>query len=477
MTSFFRLKLIIIVCFASLIGCAVDEASDEDQAPRPLAPLIYTELPELTPAAAAVRERRLMRELVDPSMAVPEGRAGRRVTIRPAHDARALGQLVYDSLIQRDEAAWASTFISAPEYADLVHVEPAQALAVVDELQADSLDVWRTFSLTRASEAPQGGLGALFELRGLELGQGRGMDGKLVDGDKEGAEPVVQYWGNTLTLGLREAPEITFVIQLPKIVHAGTIRRLVMAAPATIDASLSMFVDAGLHLKPELLRSQEYPYPLAVGNFWRYRRYSPDGKGKTALRDNAMGMIEDAESFAASEADEVILEILSVERYHSVRLVRYRRSYNDAELTKREGYWLMTPRALFSCSRLCVRHVGSIDRLVSQLGGAIPLYRFPLRAHDGWGRARGGRASSTPQRVASTPREIEVPAGTFIRALDVHSKAPAPMSDPFVEPRSMTRSFAPGQGVVRREIQGRDRATGEERVIVEELLEARIIMP
>ena len=270
----------VALCAMALALCAGCEgrgqAAARPEAARPLRPLVYTELPELTPRAAAVRERRLKRELIHGSSeGAAWGRLERAQDLPPPHDEEALGRLLFEALMERDEGRWGHAFVSPRSWAALVHVEHEQARAFVDELQADSLATWRLFDIERASEAPQGGLGAVFEFQGLELGQGRTVSGELAEDD----EVVSQHWGNVLRLGLRADEQVSFELRVPKILRVVDRRKdptgqptLAVASPIEASRSLEMFTSAGIHLKPELLRSQEYPLPLAVGNFWRYRR-------------------------------------------------------------------------------------------------------------------------------------------------------------------------------------------------------------
>ncbi len=444
----------------------------------PLQPLIYTELPDVTPEAAALRERRLMRELLDGARVGERWGHLERRAMAPPRDAQALGEALYQALMTQDEALWEHTFVSPEAYARMVRVSPAAALKFTDEVIAQALPTWQLFAIARPSEVPQGGLGEVFSFEGLELGQGRLASGRLSRDD----EPVDQHWGNVLRLGLRDT-DVVFEVRVPKILRVVDRARhpsgepiLALAAPAQASDALKTFIEAGLHLKQELLRSQEYPYPLTVGNFWRYRRFSPgeggapeaQGRPEAAapIDEVALSLEEsDARAFAA---DEVLLEVISLERYGSVRLVGLRESYNDAQLTRLDISWLVTPRRIYACPRDCVRHIEEVGWLLSHMQRETPLLAFPLRAGQRWGR--GERET----QLGAAPEEVEVPAGAFIGCWAISGR-PTASADPFMQVSAQRRLFAAGKGVVRRELRGVLRAETAPSSLVEELVEYRIM--
>src|SRR5690606_26570311 len=115
------------------------------------------------------------------------------------------------------------------------------------------------------SEEPVGGLSARLKLIEFKVGKGRDLAGKLA---KPGAGEVVQHWGNDLRLAVRDTNK-TFVLRVPKIVK--TVNGWKVAAPLELDSTLQIYLESGMHLKPELLTSEHYAYPLEVGNYWKYR--------------------------------------------------------------------------------------------------------------------------------------------------------------------------------------------------------------
>ena len=470
------LRSLWIVAFlgVSCDGAEREEASSPVEA-RPLRPLIYTELPDLTPQAAAVRERRIMRELLHGASTSNGswGALGESAEQPDLHDAEAFGRALTRALLDQDEALWDHLFISPASYARAVHVDLERARDFVDELQAASLKAWSLFHVSRLSEAPEGGLASLIEFRSMTLGQGRTLQGELARED----EPVAQHWGNVLTLGLRHHEEVIFEVRLPKILRVpgspqGASSTLALAAALEPSRRLETFITMGMHLKPELLRSQEYPFPLAVGNFWRYRRYPRDeapGEGEQA-DPMEVALLGEEEQRLDRGPGETLLEIVSVERYEGIRLVTYRLSYDDQELSSKTGHWLVAARAIYDCARACVRHIEDLPWLLDTLNRDVPLYVFPISGQQSWGSSASGLSA----QVARASEQVEVPAGKYNGVYLIELRGERVMRDPFLTISQLRRAFVPGQGVIRQELRGVS-ASGEPRWIIEELIEARIM--
>lgn len=481
-TPLATLALCVALCGAACADTEPDGAAAQPPHPAtPLRPLIYTELPDLTPRAAAVRERRLMRELLEGASQqnAEWGTLRAPQNLPTLSDADAFGRALTHALLTRDEALWAHAFVSPTSYASLVHVQPEHAHQFVDELQGDSASTWNLFHIERASEAPEGGLETLFEFRSMELGQGRTVSGQLATKD----QPVEQHWGNVLKIGLKNA-EVTFELRIPKIVRVVDHDKrpdgqpvLAIAAPIQAATSLEMFIAAGMHLKPELLRSQEYPFPLAVGNFWRYRRFRSDQQPRSNAPTDPMesALLGEEEGNQERGPGETLYEIVAIERYGSVRLISYRISYDDQELSSREAHWLVTPRTIYPCNRACVRHIDKLDWLLDHLQRVAPLYQFPMSLGHAWGKAG---EEAPPARamveVAARAENIEVPAGKFDGATLLTLSSPELLEDPFFTVSSARRHFVQGQGVIKQQLQGVS-ASGEKRAVIEELIEARIM--
>jgi hypothetical protein len=374
----------------------------------------------------------------------------------PPQDEAQLANLFIQALFGTQEARWEDVFVSPQDYARLVRIEPHEARRFVDELLSQASSVWRAFGSELPSELPEGGLSTLFTVEQLRLGAGRTLSGKIATQ----GQPVVQHWGNVLVLKLTNAP-VLFEIHLPKILRLpedqNTPARLAIAGPIRLERRLELFLEAGLHLKPELMRSQEYPYPLSVGNFWRYRRLRPQEK-RIAQSEDERILQELSASEDSFEATEVLQEVLHIERYGPMRLVKLRWSYNDQSLTKIEQSWLVTPRRIYLCQRACLKKIEDLDWLLKQLPHEPALFSFD------------------PSRRSSSrlTRDVEVPAGLFIAAHISSLQKNAAEVDPFIKLSSLERAFAPGRGLVRQQLRGTT-SSGESITIVVELVESRIM--
>ncbi|MFW5968867.1 MAG: hypothetical protein ACOCV2_15180, partial [Persicimonas sp.] len=301
--------ILAVVLAASAAACGGEDTPEKERSSdtaRPLQPLVYTERPDLSSEAAAVREERLMRQLLEGSHA--SGSWGTLDTEKTFDgdqltDAEALGEALFEALIERDEARWDALFIGPDAYADGAGVRDEEARHFVDDIQGQSRALWRSFKPARASEAPTGGLGEIFEFSELELGSARESDG------------FTEHRDNTLELRLTDH-EVTFELVIPTIVrladdeNAPRAGRLAIASPVQTSQKLSTYLQAGLHLKEELLEVREYPYPMAVGNFWRFRRKPAE------LVDGGLEPLDDEEVDIG--ADETLQEVTDVDRFGSM---------------------------------------------------------------------------------------------------------------------------------------------------------------
>lgn len=450
----------------TLLALSACTGEPRAKATPPLQPLIYTELPNLTPEAASVRERRLMRSLLEgaSSQGSSWGRLKRR-TLPATRDAESLGRSLFDALVSRDEALWEHAFVDPEHYSKMVHVRLEEARRFVDELLGKVQPTWNLLEIEHASQSPEGGLRSLLTYQGLELGQGRTVQGKLA----KKHERVEQHWGNVLRVGWRD---VVFEIHVPKILRITNqdgSTTLSVASALRVDPKLQTFIAAGLHLKPELLRSREYPYPMAVGNFWRYRRTQPN---KIVASDPLLDPVTQT-----PDTSEVLLEVLSVERYESMRLIKLRREYNDQELTKQERHWLLTPRRVYACRRECVRKISDWSWLLTHLQTQTPLFQWPLEPGDAWGPdhiPRRRRGAVQRFKVAQSTANLEIQGGVFPNVFTLQSERGVRRTDPFLVRPHVTVDFVVGRGVVRRTLTGKT-PSGEAQTVVEELLESRIM--
>ena len=461
----------LLLLLVGLLAAACEQEAVDWETRQPLRPLIYTELPQLTPQGAQVREERLMRRLVEglSEEEMEEASGARRAKLPAPTSARSFGRLIFHALITQDAFLWEHCFVSPESYAALVHMKLPEAKEFVDNTLGATLPVWAMFQVTRTSEAPGGGLGEVFEFEELMLGPPRLASGQRVDPQDE--DSAQQHWGSVLKLRLKRSPSTSFTLHLPKVVRVPDPRKLktgepllALAEPLEASSRLKTFVDAGLHLKPELLRSQDYPYPLAVGNFWRYRRThtldapgsSPSSPPERGDQAGAWGG-EGASGLGVSEA---LWEIVKIERYDSWRLVEVRQSYNDQDFTEITHHWLVTPKQIYPCSRECIRHVDTLDWLLPYMERTTPAFRFPMPAS--WRRV-----------------DLEVPKGEFVGLVEMPHQAGQAASDPLLTLESSVQYFSPGQGVVKRQLVGTSPlpgSLGPARVVAtEELIESRIM--
>lgn len=467
-----------------MMGCAPDAPEE----PPPLQPLIYTEYPDLTPQGAAVRERRLKRQLVE---GISEGDWGRleqddEATLPRFDEPQALGEAIVEALLERRESLWEHTFISSDDYADLVGVGDASAREFVDNQIGKSLPLWKLFSQRRSSEMPEGGLSERFEFVELKLGSSRTREGAGSDEDSE----IVQYWNNQIVLRNLDA-HVEFELSIPRIFrihgtaeaerepppqedadepHGGdSIFRV--GSEIEVDPTLRTFLDVGLHLKPQLLRPQEYPFPMGVGSFWRYRRYDAD-EGIVDDGDPLDRRLDEGPQGLAAE--EVIVEVREVSRYGPIRLVELLRAYDDRTYTRVRQWWVLTPRRIYDCDSSCREQIDDIGWMLGYFERQVPLMTFPLRRDLSW--AEGGRTvdGEADFSVHHQWHEVQTPAGTFARAYRIEGRAALGSTDPYVTGAGLVRYFAPDRGVISRHLTASEQSK-EDVDVIEELVEYRLM--
>lgn len=463
--------LLLLMVLAAGAGCADSEPTP---AAVPLRPLVYTEHPDLTPEGASVREGRLLRQLrqgaeLSGGWGRLEAEGAREMPL--ISEGEALGEAIFEALTTRDEALWDHLFIAPESYAQLVNVSPEKAHEFVDVQMGGALQTWEIFTPTRSSEGADGGLGELLVLEGLELGEGRTVNGPVARED----ERVVQHWGNVLRLRYAEA-DVVFELRISRIFRVPspqdpTREVLVLASPVEADRRLRTLVALGLHLKPELLRSREYPFPLKEGNFWRFRRYNRAlGQEEVDPLDIAMGGQAAA---GTPRSPEVVMEVLGVEQYGTWRLVHVMRSYEDADFTRAHERWVLTPRRIYVCDTRCQARIDDLSYLLEYFEYQVPIFSFPLEPGQGWGRAGLGVEEGT-FAVDASWHNVETPAGGFVGTYAIEGTGPLTQSSPYFRLPGQRRYFAPGRGVVRRELREPD-ARGNLIEVVEDLVEYRIM--
>lgn len=433
--------------FLTLVGCS--EAPSEPTT-WPMRPLVYTENPDLTPESAEVDEARLMRRLLSGAEGSKWGTMPPVPTDLPVlNTPEALGRTMTMALLTRNQTLWEHTFVPAADYAELIRMEEKPAQAFVDGLVAKSRGIWDLFEVPVASEARPEGWPSLFEFVELLPGDPRKLDGKPATKPEETA----QYWNGKLTL--RYIPgNTTFELPISKIlkVVGQDGDRFYLGAPALADTRLRVLIGAGVHLKPELMRPEEFPYPMQVGSFWRYSRF-PEGRENDVL-DPAM------------MATAVVVEVVSVDRFDTVRLVRLRRSYNDANLTKVDEWWVTTPRRIYICDRGCRQNVENLGWLLNYFSGQAPIYVFPLQPDESWGA--GGYRGQTSTFKTSVGAAMELPGGVFRTTMRIEGQGALGVWDTTLS-YPQERVFSWGKGLVQRRLKTPDG------VIVESLSEYRLM--
>lgn len=458
-----------LALFLTLTGCSVGGEDGEDSLARaPLRPLIYTEFPGLTPEGAAVREERLARQLIEGDL---DGNWG---DLEPSAAAdlpelveiEDFGAAFAQSLLQRRRDLWEHLFVSPAAYADLVHIRMENAAEFVDNQIGASQPLWELFATDSASEMPEGGFEAIFELEGVELGRGRRVDGGAARDDEE----AVQFWGNRVLLRHREEG-VVFELRIPRLFYIsepdpGAPRQWQIASPVELDGKLRTFLDSGLHLKAQLLRPSEYPFPLNTGNFWRYRRRD----GSVAFEEVDPLERGLGEGGTGPVATEVVVEIVQVSQYGALRLVELLRAYDDPEHTRAREWWVATPRRIYLCDRRCRDRIDDLGWLLDYFANQSPILQFPLQLGESWGP--GGREGKIYQ-VDATWHQIDVPAGSFPASYAIGGTGPLSSTDRYLRRGELQRYFAPGRGIVSRKLLSHENPAGPVQV-VEELVEYRL---
>jgi hypothetical protein len=424
--------LIASLCLLTATGC---ERKLRDL-PRPLRPLVFTEsLPTDDTAAGATALDNL----------------------RTPQD---LGLTLYRSLITHDRALFTSTFASPELWAKAVgSTDVTKVTATVQKTLDGSDPLWDAFTPSDPTEAPVGGLSARLQLVSFDLGKGYDLRGKLAPSGQE-----QQFYSNRLSLQLRGTDKV-FSISVPKIVLTEQGWRIAKE-PLTIDPMLRTYLDAGMHLKPELLHTDHYPYPLAVGNFWKYRVHQvgtfPTPKpAPSAATPPAAGL---APGISTPPAELTMrLSVTSVETFsaYGYWLVTFEQLYNTPERPSDSFRYLVTPKRIYLCDSECRKKIHNVSFVLAYIAKQTPHFIFPLPEEGGWGEA-GLPVANRKSAFTVEPGEhkTQVPAGDFERARHIVRSTPQGRE---------TRSFVAGTGIVLRKV----RAGSAE--LTEELIQHRLM--
>ena len=407
------LLFLIVACVAE-VGCE-RQLSDT---PPPLRPLVYTEALEAT------------EDGIDSTPALPRF---------PSPDD--LGVAVYQALIEHDRDLFINIFITVDELHLEIRWSPRSAKAAVPKMIARSDEIWSLCEPGRASEEPLGGLGSRLQLVSFNLGQGRDLNNRRV---KPGDEKM--FINNVLKLQLRDSNK-SFRLRLPKIVLTQQGWKLAEAIQA--DATFKMYLEAGMHLKPELLLNAHHPYPLAVGNYWKYliediNGAPPPRPPEPSDGDDALTPEDDAielqrHRFVKPYRRLTVSSIDSYDKY-GFRLVKFTETTDGYEKTTDTFHYLVTPKQIYRCTIDCRRRIGEQDiaYLLGYMSQQVPLFVFPLVTGDGWGKA--GRAREPKFHTGPTREDVKVPKGDFTGAYVISSSEKEGYEE---------RYFIPSTGIVK----------------------------
>lgn len=396
----------------------------------PLRPLVYTELPP---------EEDNVEELVSVPM----------INIAPED----LGYTLFHAIVDHDREAYESMFIRAEDLAELVHMALKDAKKTSESYMAQSEVLWTLFSSKTSYEEPVSGLSSRLRLSEFRLGKGRNLAGKIASPE---TDEVVQHWGNELRVELLNSDK-SFTIRVPKIVKTRFGWRI--AQPIDVDKSLRAFLETGMHLKTDLLRSEHYPMPLEVGNFWKYRiEKGDDGswhgltkktsetqkKENHAANTNSEEKIKPQSVSTDSTVTDMIIDIVHREGYW---IVTFERTWNQEGDSGKEPEskvysWLVTPRMVFPCLRDCRNQVDSIGYLLGYIMRQTPIFVFPTEVGSRWdvGGSRSNRYSRYEVRQYHQD-PVVVPDGAYIGVYEIFGS---------IEEGRETRFFMPGTGIVMR---------------------------
>lgn len=468
-----------------LSGCSGDclqpPASSEDSRERPLQPLVYTETADASPQAAAVRERRLLRQLrTGAEQSGDWGGLERSSRDLPAlQTPEALGRALGRALLQRDDVLWSHLFVPPGGYAKLVDLDEQAATQFVDEQRAAADDTWRAFDIDTPSKLPPDGLTGAFKLGGLDLGAPRTLDGGRASKDQR----PIQYWNNRFHLthpatDLDFSLKIAKIIRIPRALSASGQPRFGVAGEIELGRRLDIFLSAGLHFDADILSGADYPFPLNVGNFWKYRRTVRTGidadNPETDEPGTAQSQGDDQSDNGdpdASKSEEILVEVVKVDRFNSWRVAHLRALHLNRQGGRRDTRWLLTPRQIYPCQSRCRRAADNPDRLLQYIDRETPLFTFPMGPGDEWGSVdQQGRSEI---RAGDSFRTIESPAGLFSGSIQLTGSASGISWSIDGSPDRVRRWFAPRMGVVQREFEFTSGNTT--RRITDELTEFRLM--
>jgi len=412
--------LAILVMATFFVGC---ERELSGVAP-PLRPLVYTEAPPEDdveePAPPEI-----------PHYIAPED----------------LGVAIYQALVEHDRELFEQVFVSGPDLVELINAKAQKAERDAKGYIEASDAVWSLFLPGEPSEEPVGGLASRLRLIEFEVGKGRDISGKLA----RPGDDIVMHWNSSVRMQLHGTDK-KFVLRVPKIVKTRSGWKVM--GELDVDPTLRTWLEAGMHLKPELLTSEHYPLPLEVGNFWKYRvkyhgprpppprprpQEQPTDGGEAGDNPDASNPAVAVEPMGDPTVRVTVTDVARREGYLIATLERELRHGAVKVDTYRS---LVTPRRVYPCTRDCFARIDDIAYLLGYMAQQTPTYVFPIGPGKTWGKA--GRAGGRdPYEVKPERQRAEVPAGDFPAALVIAGS---------IEEGREERYFVPGTGVVKRTV-------------------------
>lgn len=458
-----------LLIFVTLTGCGA-EAPDAPE--PPLRPLVYTE-GAADPEAHRAREAALLKSYeeggqlpeADEIMLVtgpaggaesfgdnilgellPEGEGeeaapGALAPVEVPEDGldlpspEALARVVFDAMVRQDADLYRRAIIDEQGLIDLAKVRPDTARQRVEALHNSAMSAFQVFSPVNPSEEPVGGLQPLLQFDAFKPGKPGTIWGKVPHPN----EDTVQFWSSTIQYSLLsykpDAPpdpknrqEPPFTLTLGRVLRLPNGQWRLAAAPE-VSAVFRAWLRAGLHFKPEMLQPEHHPFPLSVGNFWRYRVLRPE----TATELQGVQVLD-------ATAEEVRLEVTDVKSFDGYRLVTLRRTHKHLDTTSEALHYLVTARRLYLCTTYCASRIKDLPYIISYTRFQSPLLTFPLKPGQSWGQG-GVPTPKNDHQTRDAAALTSVPAGEFHDTLLV---------DRDFEGQRETRHFKPGVGVVQR---------------------------
>ena len=274
----------------------------------------------------------------------------------------------------------------------------------------------------------------------------------------------MQHWGNELRIELLQTKK-KFVIRVPKIVKTPQGWRI--AQPIDVDSSLRVFLETGMHLKSDLLRSEHYPMPIEVGNFWKYRvekgersTFNDHETGKNAAKSPTDP--ESALPLSTVTVTDMITDVMHRDGYWIVVFEKTTVDSSQPDPETETFAWLVTPRMVFICKRDCRNQADNIGYLLGYIMRQTPIFIFPLDVGQKWDVAGSRTARYSRYEVRKYHQDpVVVPGGAYTGVFEIFGS---------VEEGRESRYFMPGTGIVMRIVRS---GAGIKR---EELIQHRLIL-